>query len=86
MALQKQIEQNSGVVAQYHKILNMTFDNAKKQATILVASYLSKEARDLGKQPVSMETISRIQCQNGTMAECYSHLKSLEKYSGSQNV
>lgn len=86
MALQKQIEQDNGVSANYHKIINMTVDNGQKKASISVASYVSKEMRDAGKRPLAIQNISSISCPNGTLAECYVHLKSLAKYSGASDV
>ncbi|MFN9029637.1 MAG: hypothetical protein ACK54C_02105 [Betaproteobacteria bacterium] len=59
MAMQKDIEFPSGVVATYHRILRASADFVSRPGyTILyveVGCYLSKEAREAGKAPVTTE-------------------------------
>ena len=52
MALQKSIEAPSGATAIYHRIIENSIDWAERAATITMASYVDKTARDSGKTPL----------------------------------
>jgi len=52
MALQKNIESQSGAIATYHKIMENSIDWVQKAAVITMASYVDKAARDSEKAPL----------------------------------
>jgi len=52
MALQKNIESQSGAIATYHKIMENSIDWVQKAAVITMASYVDKNARDNDKAPL----------------------------------
>lgn len=53
MALQKDVEQPTGVVASYHRIIVGLLDFNTGQTTLDVATYLDAAARLAGNQPVA---------------------------------
>lgn len=58
MAILKEIKlEHNFVVAEYHKICKFEYSSADKAMTIVVAQYVSKEARDAGAAPVHHEYI-----------------------------
>lgn len=53
MALEKPVEQPSGTVAAYHRILRGIVDFTTGKTTVEFASYVDKAARDADKQPIT---------------------------------
>jgi hypothetical protein len=57
MALQKNVTSTrTGAVLSYHEIMQVSFGGSK--ATIVVASYIDKAAKDAGKQFADISTVS----------------------------
>ena len=58
MALEKEIENVSGVSVSYWKVSGINLSFAGKRGSIMLAGYLSKEARDADKEQVSLRQIN----------------------------
>lgn len=95
MALLKQIELDSGIILNYHRIVAIT--KVTNHSTILeVAGYTSKEKRDQeisqlmnGEEvTVYIDTsfMSADYDENTTIKDWYDYLKTTEKYLDSEDV
>lgn len=86
MALKKQIELESGVVADYWKITNIFQNYLQENTSISIAGYVSKEIRQEGKQPTVTKTflLPLIDSEN-IRASAYEALKEQELFIGSEN-
>lgn len=52
MALVKELASSYGIKPSYHRITNISLNAIDKEAIICVGSYISKEARDKGCDPI----------------------------------
>lgn len=95
MAIQKEIELESGVIVSYHRIvsLNKITNNCN---LIEVASYTSKEKREEEKKAIEdgtemnvfIETdyINKEYNETETIENAYDYLKTLDKYKDAKNI
>lgn len=90
MGLYKPIEQEDGVVTNYHRILFLT-QTVKRQNSIAVMSYVSKEAREKEqagdynpyKRSITYETDYD---ETMTIKSAYEYLKTLPEFEGAEDV
>lgn len=57
MALEKQILTDYGIFANYHKILKIEYHSGREDLEIVVAIYISKEARDQNLKPAYVQQL-----------------------------
>ena len=55
MAILKELDSNYGINPTYHRVVCVSINALRREVTICLASYFSKEIRDNGGQPI--ETI-----------------------------
>ena len=55
MAILKELDSNYGINPTYHRVVCVSIDALRREVTICLASYFSKEIRNNGGQPI--ETI-----------------------------
>ena len=58
MAIKKALNSSYGVKAYYHRVTCVSINALLKEVTICVASYISKELRDDGYEPIDSIDIS----------------------------
>lgn len=89
MALEKTVEQPNGTAANYHKVLRGTVDFVTGNTVLEIASYLSAEARQAGKQPISSMTTTIYMMPSFTgdpRPWAYEELKKQSEWEGSKDV
>lgn len=84
MAIQKNIELDSGVSSLYHKILRFDYDGISKMTNILVASYKDQDSRDNNKCAIEISSYQTA-LDVPSVSSAYTYLKSLNKFSSSQD-
>lgn len=101
MALSKEIENDNGIVTNYHRIVSVN-SIVNQQTTIEVASYINaskreeesnalKTARETGEYPetnifIETEYITKDYDENDNIKNCYDYLKTLDKFKGAKDV
>ena len=90
MALYKEIRQNDGVRTTYHRIMFLQ-QTVNKQNSIAVLSYTDEEARKFEQdgeyRPYRKSVTYEIDYDpNMTVDKAYEYLKTLDEFSGAENI
>lgn len=96
MALKKMIIQPNGVPTEYHRIYNIE-NIVNKQTIIKVYSYINEAERERDKNKpkysIQTDTVYIVESEKEldyddtlTVDDAYEYLKTLEKYSGAEDV
>lgn len=89
MALLKSIKQTDGVVTNYHRIL-FTQSTINSHDSIVVVSYVDKEARDLESsesRPYKVcVTYEKDYVENMTIEDAYDYLKTLPQFEDATDI
>ncbi len=90
MALQKNIEQDSGVVAAYWRIMRVVADFSQAGAAmeVSIGGYISRAARVAGKAPVAVVVLTAYLTPTDPdpRAQIYAALKGMDFFSGATDV
>ena len=85
MALNKDVELDSGVTASYHRITNICH-RLDGNMVVTIESYKDKDARDALKRILSSQIIliskDNIDLTNALLSQLYDQLKSTPQFSG----
>lgn len=89
MALLKSIRQTDGVVTNYHRIL-FTQSTINSHNSIVVASYVDKEARNMELSEIRpykiTKTYEKEYVENMTIEDAYDYLKTLEEFEDATDI
>lgn len=91
MALYKEIRQDDGVVAKYHRILFLT-QTVNRQNSIAVLSYVDGDSRDEEKASIMVQpyrksvTYETAYDPTMTIETAYEYLKTLPQFEGATNI
>jgi hypothetical protein len=89
MALLKSIRQTDGVVTNYHRIL-FTQSTINSHNSIVVASYVDKEARNMELSEIRpykiTKTYEKHYVENMTVEDAYDYLKTLPQFEDAEDI
>ncbi len=90
MALKKQVLTKYGVLAEYHRIIEMRIDWFRQTATIIIGVFLNEAARREGASPLERHLYNTdefpFNLKTDTRLSAYLFLKSLSEYTDAEDI
>ncbi|MBU1101146.1 MAG: hypothetical protein KKA84_12155 [Bacteroidetes bacterium] len=92
MAIKKNRKTPQGVDADYHKVSAINIDFVHKKATITIALYISRQARDEGYLPVGYDELTvydedfDFSANDKLVEKAYEKLKENDKWKDGEDV
>ena len=86
MALKKEITLDSGVVGEYLRIESFTYKSNGKMCNLNLGFYKDKACRDAGMPYIHVVPIEFVDAVDVSVAGIYTYLKTLDAYSGAEDI